>query len=218
MLFRSVASYKCKNDETHTDAVTVTVTSETTPATTEAEGKIVYTATVTAKESLDGEEHTETKEVTLPMIGHFIHVTDYTKGGATTSLVEGQRYDGEVDFTVSADLACSVGILNKDGSVTRVECVDKDGEHHFKVTVTDEDLDLVLVYKGDADLNAKIELKDSTRIKRTMVQLMEMTEVEQFAADADSDGSMLSKDATLIAQYMVETAEILWTNGSRRIA
>ena len=293
--FTAVANYKCGNDETHTQTVNATVTSETTDATCEADGKTVYTATVAAADSLDKAEHSDTKEViikatghdwgepeytwvgndedgyevtavvvckndethtitetvtatyevvtaptteaeglgrytatftkepfttqtrdvTLAMIGYHIIVDDYTKGGATTSLVADKLYDGEVDFTVSAELACSVGILNEDGTITRVNCTDVDGEHHFKVTVDGADLHLVLVYKGDADLNAVLELKDSTRIKRTMVDLMTMTELEMFAADADADGQMLGKDATLIARYMVDLDEIIWGVATR---
>ena len=58
----AVANYVCEHDSTHTKTETATVTSTTTPATCEAAGSTVYTAT-------EG-EHTDTKTVTIPALGH----------------------------------------------------------------------------------------------------------------------------------------------------
>ena len=211
--YEVTATAICENDPTHKVTETVTATyAVVTEPTTDEEGLGRYTATFT-KEPFT----TQTKDVTLPMIGYHIIVDDYTKGGATTSLVADKLYDGEVDFTVSAELACMIGIANSDGSYTNVPCTEKDGEYHFLVTVQDADLYLVLVFRGDADLNAKIELKDSTRIKRTLVELMTMTALETFAADADGNGAIELKDATLIARYKVELDLILWIPEKRDI-
>ncbi len=62
----ATAAFVCKNDESHTETVNATITSETTEATCEEAGKTVYTATVT----FDGETYTDTKEVTIEAIGH----------------------------------------------------------------------------------------------------------------------------------------------------
>ena len=66
----AVANYVCGNDSTHTKTETATVTSETTPATCEADGSIVYTATEGG--------HTDTKTVTLPASGHAWTLVDFT--------------------------------------------------------------------------------------------------------------------------------------------
>ncbi len=66
----AVANYVCDNDSTHTKTETATVTSETTPATCEADGSIVYTAT-------EGGQ-TDTKTVTLPATGHAWTLVDFT--------------------------------------------------------------------------------------------------------------------------------------------
>ena len=60
--YTAVANYVCGHDNTHTRTETAAVTSETTPATCEAAGQIVYTA------SYDG--HIDTKTVTIPAPGH----------------------------------------------------------------------------------------------------------------------------------------------------
>jgi hypothetical protein len=66
----AAANYKCKNDATHTQTVNATVTSVTTAATCEVAGKTVYTATVTAADSLDEAAHSGNKTAVIPAIGH----------------------------------------------------------------------------------------------------------------------------------------------------
>ncbi len=65
----AVANYKCRHDETHTKTEEATVTSATTPATCEAAGETVYTAT--------HEGHTGTKTVAIPALGHDWNATTY---------------------------------------------------------------------------------------------------------------------------------------------
>ena len=64
---------RCSDNDGTTDNIDAVVTSQTTPATCEAAGKTVYTATYT----LGGEEKTETKEVTILATGH--DWADWTK-------------------------------------------------------------------------------------------------------------------------------------------
>ena len=92
----------------------------------------------------------------------------------------------------------------------RLPCTTVDGEHRFSVTVTDGDVYLVLVFKGDEDLNGRVNLQDSTRIKRVMVDTLEATALERFAADVDGNERMETRDATYIARVMVGTYEIPW--------
>ena len=64
--YTAVANYKCKNDETHTDTVDATVT--LAEGTGDDAGYYVYTAAVTAENSLDKQAHTDTKkEEMLPI-------------------------------------------------------------------------------------------------------------------------------------------------------
>ncbi len=64
----AVANYKGSDDSTK--SVEADVTSETTAATCEASGQTVYTATVTAEASLDGEPHNDSKTVEIEALGH----------------------------------------------------------------------------------------------------------------------------------------------------
>lgn len=54
----------CRNDQTHAGSVQATVEQSTTPATIQAAGKTVYTATVV----FDGKEYTAKREVTIPQL------------------------------------------------------------------------------------------------------------------------------------------------------
>ena len=62
------AHYRCERDASHEDSMEAHFTVERTEPTETAEGRIVYTAWITAEESLDGEAHEETKIVTLPAV------------------------------------------------------------------------------------------------------------------------------------------------------
>ncbi|MBQ2152117.1 MAG: Ig-like domain-containing protein, partial [Clostridia bacterium] len=58
------AVFTCTNDTAHKETVKAEITSETTPATEETEGKIVYTATV----EFEGKVYTDTKTEIIPKI------------------------------------------------------------------------------------------------------------------------------------------------------
>ena len=60
----ATAKSTCANDKNHVKEVKATIASETTEATTSAEGKTVYTAKVT----IDGKEYTDTKTVVIPKL------------------------------------------------------------------------------------------------------------------------------------------------------
>ena len=65
-----IANYVCDNGAAHTGTVVAAVTAERTEPTCTEAGSVVYTAVVTAENSLDGEEHTDTKTFALPALGH----------------------------------------------------------------------------------------------------------------------------------------------------
>ena len=64
---------ECGNTETAKASVTVSVT----PASCEAAGEAVYTATLEAKDSPDGQKHTGTKTVTIPQTDHNWSLTGF---------------------------------------------------------------------------------------------------------------------------------------------
>ena len=204
-----IASVSCLNDPAHELVESVTAVYEVIEEPTERENGLGrYTAVF-----MDEHFTVQVKDVVLPKFGpdgYHIYVTDYTKARANISLDAEALYEGDVSFTVWAELACAVGIDNGDGTYTRLPCTTVDGEHRFSVTVTDEDVYLVLVFKGDEDLSGRVNLQDSTRIKRVMVDTLEATALERFAADVDGNERMETRDATYIARVMVGTYEIPW--------
>ena len=80
--YTAVANYTCRTDETHTNTVEATVTSEITPATCEEAGEGVYTATVSEEASLDGKSHEGSKSVEIPATGHDWEFVNFTWTGS----------------------------------------------------------------------------------------------------------------------------------------
>ena len=146
--------------------------------------------------------------------GYRIIVDDYTKGAATTSLDAEALYSGEVSFTVACDKVCKVGVLNADGTITKLSCTTEDEVHSFTVTVTDADVNLVIVVKGDVNLDGNLKGSDSTFIKKLMVELVELDEekaaIQSFAGDVNDDGKLKQNDATMISRIMVELETLTW--------
>ena len=204
-----IAAAVCLNDPAHELTEIVTAIYEVITEPTETEnGMGCYTAVF-----LDELFTTQVKYVVLPKFGpdgYHIHVADYTKGKAAISIDSQALYEGAVSFTVWAEEACAVGIDNGDGTYTRLLCNTVDGEHFYQLTVTDGDVYLVLVFKGDEDLNGTVSLQDSTRIKRIMVESLTATALEQFAGDTNDNDQIETRDATCIARVMVGSYEIPW--------
>ncbi len=156
-------------------------------------------------------------EGTAAPTGYHINVTDYTKGVAATSIEAETLYTGEVSFTVSSgeeDKAVGVAVVNADGTLTRLSCTTTDGVHSFTVTVEDADVTIALIFKGDFDLNGRVQSKDSTMIKQTLVGLREFdaetAALQIFAVDLNNDGKIQNKEATMISQVLVDSRSYAW--------
>lgn len=99
------ANFVCKTDETHIEVVEGTVAAETTDASCEVAGKIVYTATVV----FEGTTYFYEKEVEIPATGHdwhapvFIWSEDFS--GVTVSFVckTDETHIEELEGTVTAE-------------------------------------------------------------------------------------------------------------------
>ena len=142
-----------------------------------------------------------------------VFIDDYSKGKADIDgVVSGNYYRGEVKFTVSADQAIAFGIDNKDNTYTRMYCEEKDNRsYEFFVNVTDHDVYLVDGFKGDADLNGKVQLRDASKIANHMIDVNAINDpLNLFIGDADANGKIQLKDSSRIANYMVDMASINW--------
>lgn len=74
---KAAAKYSCKFGCGETQEVEATLTEKETAADCENDGKITYTATEKAEDSLIGEEHTDSKDVkTADALGHDWHLSD----------------------------------------------------------------------------------------------------------------------------------------------
>lgn len=123
-------------------------------------------------------------------------------------------YLGQVEFTVSStnDLPCAVGVLHPDGTVTRLACTTVNGVHKYTVTVTNDDVDLIVVIKGDVDLNGVVRGKDSTLLKRHLAGTLNpaLTSLQIFAGDGDGNGVISGKESTQLARYLAGTYSFSW--------
>lgn len=158
---------------------------------------------------------------TAEQTGWHIIVEDYTQGGATTSLVSDRYYDGTVSFTVSADratvLAEHVGgtaetVMVQEGTFVRMHCTaNDDGSYTFTVKMPgDKDVYLVMGYKGDADLNARCNIRDSSQMQKAAAQTVAMTALQKLVADVDVNGSVNVRDASQSAREAAQTITYKW--------
>ena len=72
------AEYVCSRDDDHTQTVAGTIDVHRTEAVCEEDGSIVYTASVSEEDSIDGVEHTDEKTVVLQALGHDYEEPEYT--------------------------------------------------------------------------------------------------------------------------------------------
>ncbi len=130
--------------------------------------------------------------------------------GVTTSLAAEERYFGETSFTVSApdDRAVLVAVKNGE-EYTALPCATVNGEHRFTLDVTN-DVTLVLVYKGDADQNRAVTLRDSLAIKRHSAGTEPLEGLRLLTADADGDGKADLRDSLAIKKATAGTEAIAW--------
>ncbi|MBR2284240.1 MAG: InlB B-repeat-containing protein [Ruminococcus sp.] len=142
-----------------------------------------------------------------------IFIDDYTNGIAKVNGIKsGDYYDtGDVSFTVEASQAVAFGIDNEDDTYTRLYCTDNgNGSYTFTVTLTDSDIYLVEGFKGDADLNGAVQLRDATLINKVKADKASLSDIAAFIGDADGDDSIKLRDATLINKVKAEKDTTKW--------
>ncbi len=155
----------------------------------------------TVKESGDG--------FTVTVDDHY--VTSRGNVLAHTDLDTSLLYSGEVEFTVSSDGNKAVLVLVETGDgYTVLPCTtDADGVHHYTVNVTG-DTKLVLTFRGDADLNAAVNMRDSLAIKKHSAGTAPLTGVALLAANADSNAAVNMRDGLSVKKQSAGTAMIAW--------
>ncbi|MBR3383526.1 MAG: dockerin type I repeat-containing protein, partial [Clostridia bacterium] len=89
-------------------------------------------------------------------------------------------------------------------------CSTVNGEHTFKVTVTDADVYLVLVVRGDVTFDGRVRALDATRVNQAAVGNSTLTALQIFAADLNYDGNIRAIDATKVKQVAVGNQTYAW--------
>ena len=206
----------CSRDDSHILDVSVETTYEViNEPTTESEGLGRYTAVFEAP------FETQTKDVViekLPAEGFRITIEDFKTNAAVTGIEGDSLYSGEVTFTVSAenDQAVLVAVreVAEDGteSYTVLACTTdaESGEHSFTLNV-EKDTTLVMVFKGDVNLDGAVDLKDNLKLKKYIAgDAGQITETIQIlAGDVNGDGSPNLKDMLAIKKA-IAGAPLAW--------
>ncbi len=182
---------------------------------TPSKSTVITVTTVEANDDLDVNDVTEIKFGD----GFKITVEDFTKEKATVTGIEAESlYSGEVSFNVASgnDQAVLVAIkeVANDGteSYTVIPCVTgEDGTHSFKITV-DADVTIALVFRGDVNLDARVNLRDAQTIKNAIADELEepLTAIARLAGDANNDKRFNLRDAQLVKNVIAGDDEIAW--------
>ena len=148
-------------------------------------------------------------------VDYTVTLTDYTRGKATSSLDFGAKYSGELSFTVSADSAVLVAV-KKGEEYTPVKCSTVGDAHQFTLNVT-EDTELVFAFRGDANLDSRVNLRDAQTIKGHVAGDLDqpLKGIALQTADANSDGGsgkprVNLRDAQLIKSVVSGDEAISW--------
>lgn len=153
-----------------------------------------------------------TQLITGEESAYSVTVTDYTKGAAQTSLDLAGYYSGDVLFSVASKNDTPVLVAVKDGDeYTVLPCTtDENGAHSYWLSV-DRNIEIVLVFKGDADLNGSVTATDGNRVKRAVVGTYSFAnELSRLAADVNSDGLIQARDGHMIQRFAIGTYVISW--------
>ena len=212
----------CKRDHDHDVRETVNATySVTKEATTMEEGTGLWTSDEFEYEEFE----VQTKPVTIPKIpGWHINLTNYASNTAQTTLDSEMLYaNGEVTFTATnmmttdvfptpVDVGCVIAVKNADGTYTPLACTTENGEHSFTVTMNGADIDLVLVVRGDANLNGRVDGPDATLTKKVVLEIegYDPGPIRRLAMDTSRDGRVSGPDLTLMKKMILGTDTTKW--------
>ncbi len=131
----------------------------------------------------------------------------------TVSLVDGALYSGETTFTVASedDRAVLVAVKTADEYEVLPCTTDSEGVHHFTVNVTGE-TELALIFRGDANGDKKVNMRDSLAIKKHTAGTELLSGLFLMAANADggSDGRVNMRDSLAIKKDTAGTEKIKW--------
>jgi hypothetical protein len=125
-----------------------------------------------------------------------ITVTPY---GDAFILGEDYSIEGNV-VTVTFDIPCKVGYLDESGNYVAIEAVPVEGEENtYSFTAPEGITEVVLVIKGDANLDGDFTNNDVTIAKAASLgRNVPFAELNKFAADMSGEGEFSNYDVTLL--------------------
>ncbi len=136
---------------------------------------------------------------------HDITVVPCVSNGA---LDNAYSVEGNV-VTVSFNKVCKVGYLegNKYVAVDDIVAND-DGSYSF--TAPDDVTEVILVVKGDADLDGRVVPADTSLIQRVAMRKASFDACQSFAADVNGDGRITSSDASAVLKAIMQKVPFQW--------
>ena len=138
-----------------------------------------------------------------------VRVTNYAPDKATWAAPAGGWVAGENTFTVTCNSACAVALV-RNGVMTELSCVSaENGVATLTETLQDND-EIIIVLRGDTDLNGYVSIADMTRINQYLAGLYQLNDVQKLAADADLSGYVSIADMTRINQYLAGLYTFQW--------
>ncbi len=143
--------------------------------------------------------------------GYTLTLDDRTNGAAAvTGVSGGGQYAGETSFTVSCVEACAV-VCSTDGgqTYTRLTATAVAGGYRFTINMT-ADTTIVIVKKGDANLNGSVANQDATITKAANLQKRSLTPLEQVGADVNGSGSVNNQDVTKLKAALLQKTTLDW--------
>lgn len=129
-----------------------------------------------------------------------VKVSDYADVGYAVS--------GQV-VTVSSDKACKVGYISE-GAYAEIDAVDN-GDGSYSFTAPEGVDEVILVIKGDANLDRRVTAADLARINAGILGKTTLTDVEFFAGDVDGNGTLTaSGDIEAIKSDVLRKQVLAW--------
>ena len=101
----------------------------------------------------------------------------------------------------------------RDEVASELSCVAVEGGYLFTADGLVDGDEIVIVKRGDADLDGTVRAIDATRVAQSLIDMYEFTGrecVQMLAADADRDGTLRAIDATRIAQSLIGLYDLTW--------
>ena len=185
-----IATFTCKNGGSHYENVNAAVTSKTTEATCESDGKTVYTAAV----EFEGKTYTDTKTETIKKTGHSYKLTswdwvDFDKAAATFTCEHDESHTKTIDADITSE-------ITDDGYTIYTANAEFEGEVY-----TDSKTKDPLGLLGDVDGDGNITSADALTILRASAGLSSLSPEQTKLADVDGDGNVTSADALLVLRH-----------------